>query len=182
VAYTQGFHPHPKLTFALALPLGVESHDEVVDIELAEPVETKDCLERMSAVLPPGLDPFSSEEMQGKVSLQVVSCDYHVDLDESQLEVAQSGLERFASASQPVITRERKGKLREIQLKQLLEGVRLDRQRLCFTVLYPPEGGLKPGELLTWIGLDPEGLKVVKTQTKLKNSPPPTAPSTDDVA
>src|SRR5436190_1336212 len=39
--HTQGFHPHPRLVFALSLPLGVVGCDEVADLELDEvlPVE-----------------------------------------------------------------------------------------------------------------------------------------------
>ena len=36
---TQGFNPRPKMTFALALGLGIEGLCEVVDLELAEPLE-----------------------------------------------------------------------------------------------------------------------------------------------
>lgn len=174
VAYTQGFNPRPKLTFALALPLGVESYDEILDIELPRAVDAGRFLEGIASVLPPGLNPLACEALTGKSSLQVESCDYAVELEPEQIDVVSNGLERFAAASDPVITRERKGRVREIQIKQLLDGVRLDRQRLVFTVCYPPEGGLKPGEFLTWLGLDAEAVKIIKTKTKLKNSPPST--------
>src|SRR5574337_1790772 len=34
VAYSQGFNPQPKLSLALALPVGVEGRQELGDIEL----------------------------------------------------------------------------------------------------------------------------------------------------
>ena len=34
VRRTQGFHPHPRLVFALSLPLGVVGHEEVGELEL----------------------------------------------------------------------------------------------------------------------------------------------------
>ena len=37
---TQGFNPRPKMTFALALGLGIEARREVVDLELSEPLGT----------------------------------------------------------------------------------------------------------------------------------------------
>ena len=39
MALTQGFNPRPKMTFALALGLGIAAHREVVDLELSEPME-----------------------------------------------------------------------------------------------------------------------------------------------
>ena len=56
MAVTQGFNPRPKMTFALALGLGVEARREVVDLELSESLEPSELLERLSAVAPPGFD------------------------------------------------------------------------------------------------------------------------------
>ena len=39
VHYTNGFHPHMEAVFATALPLGMESIGEVLEIRFAEPVE-----------------------------------------------------------------------------------------------------------------------------------------------
>src|SRR5512136_903583 len=38
LAYTQGFHPGPRIQIASALPLGFIGHAEIVDIWLREPV------------------------------------------------------------------------------------------------------------------------------------------------
>ena len=56
IAQTQGYSPRPKITFALALGLGIESLCEVVDLELAEPLEPAELLARLQAVAPPGFD------------------------------------------------------------------------------------------------------------------------------
>ncbi len=45
IAQTQGFNPRPKITFALALGLGIESLCEIVDLELAEPLEPAELLD-----------------------------------------------------------------------------------------------------------------------------------------
>ena len=44
IALTQGFNPRPKMTFALALGLGIEGRSEVVDLELFEPLEPSELL------------------------------------------------------------------------------------------------------------------------------------------
>ncbi len=56
IAHTQGYNPRPKITFALALGLGIESLCEVVDLELAEPLEPTELLERLKAAAPAGFD------------------------------------------------------------------------------------------------------------------------------
>src|SRR5579871_4460656 len=52
---TQGFHPKPRLVFALSLPLGVVGLEEVVELELNDDVPPDAVRERLAAQAPPGL-------------------------------------------------------------------------------------------------------------------------------
>lgn len=52
---TAGFHPTPRVVFALSLPLGVEGLDEVVEIEFTRPFESEEVLDRLRAEAPVGL-------------------------------------------------------------------------------------------------------------------------------
>ena len=47
--YTQGFNPHAYLTFALPLPLGVESCCESFDFRLTEEVSCEEVTDRLNA-------------------------------------------------------------------------------------------------------------------------------------
>jgi radical SAM-linked protein len=53
--YTEGFNPHPYLSFPLPLPLGQEGLREAVDLRLTEGEGTREAGERLNAVLPEGL-------------------------------------------------------------------------------------------------------------------------------
>jgi radical SAM-linked protein len=52
---TAGFHPTPRLVFALSLPLGVIGCDEVVELELTEPRDGNELLSALAAQAPAGL-------------------------------------------------------------------------------------------------------------------------------
>ncbi len=52
--YTEGFHPHLYLTFALPLSLGYESVSESVDFRLLAPMPYEEIVHRINAVLPVG--------------------------------------------------------------------------------------------------------------------------------
>jgi len=54
LAFTQGHHPHIKMSFGPPLPLGFRSRAEVFDLELSRPPGV-DLSERLNAVLPDGL-------------------------------------------------------------------------------------------------------------------------------
>ncbi len=54
LAYTQGHHPHLKMSFGPPLPLGYRSRAEVFDLEFSEPPGVN-VAERLNAVLPAGV-------------------------------------------------------------------------------------------------------------------------------
>lgn len=55
VWYTQGFNPHPFITFALPLSLGFESEYECMDFRLTKQMEFKDIKKKLSKVMPKGI-------------------------------------------------------------------------------------------------------------------------------
>ena len=55
VSFSGGFHPLPRLQFALALPLGVEASGEWFDLEFAARVDPAAALAQLQATLPEGL-------------------------------------------------------------------------------------------------------------------------------
>ena len=54
IAYSQGFHPLPRLSFGPALPMGVESEEEFIDLELSEHLPAIEIGARLDAELPRG--------------------------------------------------------------------------------------------------------------------------------
>src|SRR4030095_9821057 len=55
LAYSEGFHPMPRLAFASALAVGVESNGEYLDFETTRPISVGAIRERINACLPSGL-------------------------------------------------------------------------------------------------------------------------------
>lgn len=53
--YTEGFNPHPYMSFSLPLSLGVESLCESVDIRITGEISNGEIKKRMNAVLPEDL-------------------------------------------------------------------------------------------------------------------------------
>ena len=55
VAYSEGYHPHPILSFAMALPVGASSDGEYMDLGLAVDMPCSRIMEQMNAVCPLGM-------------------------------------------------------------------------------------------------------------------------------
>lgn len=60
-AYSEGFNPHLKFSLASALGVGVVSMAEFVEIELAEPMEVHEAVQKMTAALPRGIQIMAAD-------------------------------------------------------------------------------------------------------------------------
>ena len=56
VMYTQGFNPLPRMELASPLSLGLSSKGEVASVDLLQPMDPKEFIEKLNAVLPQGLE------------------------------------------------------------------------------------------------------------------------------
>jgi radical SAM-linked protein len=85
LAYTQAFHPQPKIYFAAPLPLGFSSRGEVLDMRLQQDnIDLTSLPDRLKAVMPSGIDILSAEgvdEDAPALQTQVIAAEYEVSLD-----------------------------------------------------------------------------------------------------
>jgi radical SAM-linked protein len=65
IAYSQGFTPHPKVSYASAAPTGVASEAEYLEIGLRERVDIDGLAAAIDAALSPGLDVVEAVETAG---------------------------------------------------------------------------------------------------------------------
>src|SRR5262245_15745069 len=75
---TSGFHPKPRVVFALSLPLGVVGLDEAVEIELTEEMPPEDVLSRLRSQAPAGLEFVSARRIPPNATGQVVRAVYRL--------------------------------------------------------------------------------------------------------
>ncbi len=123
LAYTQGFHPTPKIQLAAALPLGFSSRCELVDIWLTSEIDLSTLPERLGTAVPPGLGILSVAQVDEKsppLQTQVASADYEISLP---AEIDQEQLTQRLSAVMDAETlpRERRGK--PYDLRPLIEAL-----------------------------------------------------------
>ncbi|MCL2105564.1 MAG: TIGR03936 family radical SAM-associated protein [Oscillospiraceae bacterium] len=78
--YTEGFHPHPYLSFPLPLPLGQESLCEAMDLRLEQNMPLTEIREGLNAILPEGLRVLSVAEPWNE-SGEIHAADYVVGCD-----------------------------------------------------------------------------------------------------
>jgi radical SAM-linked protein len=65
IAYSTGFTPHPKISYAGGAPTGVASEAEYLSLTLTSRTEADDARERLNAALPDGIDVIAVTEDSG---------------------------------------------------------------------------------------------------------------------
>jgi len=170
VAFTGGFHPLPKVAFHGALPVGVESLCESLDVTLTAPLPEAELAARLNAVLPEGLRILSAVRLApGAKPPQAAAARYEVESPEPLFtaEVAADFLRR----EEVRVLRRRPGEEREINLRPLVARLQvLDPWHLHLQVNLPPKDNLKVTEVIAGVfGLSPErvaALRILKTRTE----------------
>ena len=78
--YTEGFNPHPYITFLLPLPLGQTGTREPIDIRTEQDISAEEIKSRLNAVLPQGIEIIDVTESVNKSAL-ITSSRYIIDMD-----------------------------------------------------------------------------------------------------
>jgi radical SAM-linked protein len=167
LAYSQGFHPEPKMNIAAALPLGFSSRCEVLDMRLEHDIPLEGLREKLQETLPVGIQVTDIESVDEKLpALQtlVASAEYEVTLTET---VDGSELERRINSVMDAesIVRERRGKTYD--LRPLIEALTFESPDIIFMSLAAREGATgRPEEVLDMLGIAFEGTRIERTQLR----------------
>ena len=155
VARSQGFNPRPKIVFTLALALGIEGRREVVEFELAEPMEPSEVLERLKAHSPPGLDWLEAESVAAGRPAHAEFVHYQFDgIPEERRDDASASLARFLASERWPYTRHRPDRDVAIDLRPFVLGAELDPAgTLRFQMKITPAGSARPEELIEALDL-----------------------------
>ncbi|MFZ5878250.1 MAG: TIGR03936 family radical SAM-associated protein [Chloroflexota bacterium] len=169
LAYSQGFHPQPKISLASALPLGFSSTCEVLDMRLVEDLPLEGLKERIQAAVPTALKILDIQPVDEKLpALQtlVAAAEYRATLTEPAdgPGLTQKAAEMLAASSLP---RERRGKAYD--LRPLIEQVRVvvePQGRIHLTMRLSARDGAtgRPEELLDQLDIPAETVRVERTR------------------
>jgi radical SAM family uncharacterized protein/radical SAM-linked protein len=133
LSFSAGFHPMPKLSFGMALPVGVESRAEWINFFLREDFSPEDVTARMLDAMPPGLTPLRTERLSmGKRQAQPVEETYELRI----LRDTSSRLDQWADFMEQksvIITRKTKKGTRDLDLRAMVTEVALDGDTVTMT-------------------------------------------------
>ena len=120
ILFSQGFHPHPKFSFATATSVGIESMAEYMDMFVAAGCGADEVLARLNKVLPDGMRILEAELIDVKspsLSTQMMATHYRITLNEALCEELPRKCELFMAHDSFVIQRIKKGERQTIDLR-----------------------------------------------------------------
>jgi radical SAM-linked protein len=182
LSYSQGFHAHPKVTFAAAPPVGEESDDDYMDVLLRERVDPNALRDQLKATLPGDFAVYDAADVPVKApSLMstVTGFAYTIDAAADPAQVKARVEEVLAAPALPI---ERKGRpsgrrrsagsktvdLRPVIRDLAVTGSERDKVTIEFTTVLAGGVIAKPREIVTLLGLDPAAVHIVKRATHFR--------------
>ncbi|PLX98884.1 MAG: B12-binding domain-containing radical SAM protein [Desulfuromonas sp.] len=134
--YSGGFHPKPKLSFSDALPTGVASDAEIIDIELSRLWPADRLRATLNEQLPEGFEILDCRQLYwktGSPSASIEKLVYAIEFPEVTAELSQKIADFLESPSVP-FTKTKKNRPLEIDLRPDVADINLEGNRLELTL------------------------------------------------
>lgn len=126
-AYSEGFHPRMLTVFAAALPLGLTSCAEVLELGLTQALSGESVRQRLNQVLPEGIRILKAGD-PCHAFRELAQADYRIRIEAEDSTALRESFGAFAA--QPEIRVEKKTKrgIREVDLKAAMQILSLEEQ------------------------------------------------------
>ena len=165
---TQGFHPKDKISFPLALSLGIVGREELMEIEVLDEITVGQLRALLTQQLPPGLELERIEIVEPqtrKASVEFVV--YEVLVAADRCAELQAAVETLREQEACWIRRPGRDKPLDLRADladlQLRDGVLLIKQRVT------PDATANPREILAALGLSADeqaGYTITRTKVE----------------
>ena len=118
MAYSSGFNPHPRISYAGAAPTGSASEAEYAEIGLREALDPAEVQKRLDEALPTGLDVLEVVPSgAGALADRLEASRWLITLPDVPPSDASAALDRFLAADEVVVERMTKRGLREFDCR-----------------------------------------------------------------
>lgn len=152
IAYTQGFNPHPVMSFASALAMGWTSEYEVVDVRLAVPIGRGRAEAAMRSALPedlPVLQVKMVDDRRPAPMAQVRLADYRIALEDAEARAAVfAAIPGFLVEETVMALRKTKSGEKPVNIRPLAVELRSEGEALFARLMLTERDTLKPDLLV----------------------------------
>ena len=151
IAWSQGFNPHPVMSFGSALALGWTSEYEVIDIKLSAPMGRKRTEEAVRAALPedlPVLEVRMIEDRHPAPMAQVRMSDYRVALSGEGAAEAVARIPAFLASDEVMAVKKSKSGEKLVNIRPMAIDIKQTDVGFDCRLMLTEQSTLKPDVLL----------------------------------
>lgn len=113
VAFSHGYHPHPRISYAGAAPTGAASEAEYLELGLTAPLDPDAVRLALDEALPAGIDILTAVAASGAgLADRLAASDWEITLVGVPLDAAQAAISAFAARPEVLVSRMTKKGLR----------------------------------------------------------------------
>jgi radical SAM-linked protein len=129
IAYSAGFTPHPKISYAGAAATGVASEAEYLELTFTSPCRPEDVRARLDAALPDGIDVVDVTERDTEPPFaRLEASHWQVTLPGVPRAAAEAAMAEFLAASRVEVERLTKKGPRRMDARAAVVSMQLDRR------------------------------------------------------
>jgi radical SAM-linked protein len=130
IAFSQGFTPHPKISYASAAPTGVGSEAEYLEIGLQAAIDPEQLRTALDASLSPGLDVLDAVVAPEGTSLaeRIDASRWLLELPGIEPAVAEQAVRTFLAAEEVLVERMTKQGRRSFDARQAVTAIAVTDQ------------------------------------------------------
>jgi radical SAM-linked protein len=137
MAYSSGFSPHPRISYANASPTGAASEAEYLEIGLAAVRDPEQVRAALDSALPPGLDIVAAEVAPGDTLADLLTGSrWQIDVVGIDPEVARRAVDAFLARESVEVSRMTKSGLRTFDARAAVRELELQPDRLIATIAH----------------------------------------------
>ena len=151
IAWTQGFNPHPILSFGSALALGWTSEDEILDVQRSAPLGRRRTEDAMRAALPvdlPVLEVRMVDDRHPAPMAMVRASDYEITLSGETAAATLDAAEEFLRRESVMAVRKTKSGEREVDIRPMALLMEREGDVLSARLMLTEKDTLKPDLLV----------------------------------
>lgn len=173
LVHSEGFHPHPKMSFGPALAVGISSQEEYMDLETVTEISAEELKERLNRALPNGLQILTAKlcrnhpkPLNAVINRAVYSLMLEVD-PLQQPEIVEA-LHHLLASERLEVTRSNKNGQKVVNIRPWLHNLKtetFDQGGLQVTITgeIGSGGNLRPDDILQLLAFPVRVRHIVRT-------------------
>ena len=170
--FTEGFNPHPHISFPTALGIGIESFDEIAEVELTSWIAPKQIEIRINMQMPEGIKIKSVEPFDRKNRSVIEFVEYDAKFLKPMqdfLKGINTRIDNFLKTPEVILERQSDKGTKLIDVRKYALAITLNGDTISLKIKITDSGTAKPEEVLKALGIEVPSpdIRITKARTEI---------------